>query len=111
MNKINRVELFVKIALFLLLISSIIVFQERQKHQLNEIYHNAQNIKTELENNIQSGIDAVQYLNVSAQMILDNKDRMQLKFAPLVEEYDEKGNYNSDHVFDNNVANEDKVNI
>ncbi len=31
MNKMNRVELFVKIALFLLLVLSLIVFDERQK--------------------------------------------------------------------------------
>lgn len=107
----NNVNLYVRIALFLLFMSSVIVFYERQKAQLNDIYVNGENVKTGLENKIQGGIEAVKYLNASAQMILDNKDRMQLKCAPLVEEYNKKGNYTADRVFDKNTAYEDKANI
>lgn len=111
MNKINRVELFVKIALFLLLILSIIIFQERLKGQLNEIYTNAENIKGGLESNIQGGIEAVKYLNTSAQLMIDNKENIPLKSANLIKEYNNQGNYTADSVFDNTVAMKDKANI
>jgi len=111
MNKANKVDLYVKIALFLLFISSLIVFHERQKAQLNEIYTNAENIKAGLESNIQGGIEAVKYLNTSAQLIIDNKGNMPLKSAYLIKEYNDKGNYTADSVFDNTVAYEDKANI
>lgn len=111
MNKMYYGDLFVRIILFLLFISSIIIFYERQITQLNDMYVNAENIKTDLESNIQGGIEAVKYMNTSAQLILENKKTMQLKFAPLVEEYNSKGNYAADHVFDKNIANEDKANI
>ncbi|MDD3598180.1 sensor domain-containing diguanylate cyclase [Sulfuricurvum sp.] len=111
MNKANKVELYIKIALFLLFISSLIVFHERKKAQLNEIYTNAENIKTALESNIQGGIEAVKYLNTSAQLIVDNKENIPLKSTYLIKEYNDKGNYTADSVFDKNVVYEDKANI
>lgn len=111
MSKMNKVDLYVKIALFLLFIASLIVFQGRQKAQLNDIYTNAENIKTGLESNIQGGVEAVKYLNASAQLIIDNKENMPLKFSSLIKEYNEKGNYTADYVFDKGVAYEDKANI
>jgi len=111
MSNIKSVKSYVRVALFLLFIFSIVVFLDRYKTHLNSIYENGHNIKTELEANVQGGIEAVKYLNATAHLILDNKEYMRLKFAPLVEEYNAKGNYTADKVFDKSVAYEDKANI
>lgn len=100
-----------KLIILFLLLLTIITFYKITNNQLKEIYINAENIRKELESNIQSSINSVKFLNTAAQQTILKIEDTKLKYANSVIEYNDKGNYTADNVFSKNTAYNDKANI
>jgi len=107
----GQTNLYIKIALFIFLITGTMTFIVTKDMQLNEMYINAHNIQSELENNIQNGINAVEYLNESASQIIQNKESIKFRYTPKLKSYNNNGNYTGDDMFGPQTPYVDKANI
>lgn len=105
----NKIQIRVLISLFL--IFTVIIFEYSKSILLKEIYLNADNIQKNIESNIQNGVNAVRFINLAAQEILKNKNKLTLHYSLLAKEINDMGDYTLGDVYDKNTAFELKANI
>ncbi len=89
----SKNSLFINIIVFILIIVNIFIFNNSVNSQKEEIFIEADNANKELQNTIQYGITAIEYLKTVTLELFKNKDDNKINYAQKIHSIDDKGNY------------------
>ncbi|ADN09372.1 sensor domain-containing diguanylate cyclase [Sulfurimonas autotrophica] len=81
------------IAIFITLLLNMIFFLEFNRMQMKDIFRNANDIASNLENKLHNSIKAVEYLHLAALHIFNNKEKIKLHKALNIKYINENGSY------------------